>query len=197
MSWRPGTAPKAKPEFDHSMTVGGRRQDQRELDRVVPRSLPPARKPGRSRGHSPDLRSRSDGSRMTQAAGLFALRHPRCRVLLLDAARRATDPSGGHLAATSKGIEPRVLPHLAAIAAKPAELNIAMPVVGALEDEDEFVLPAVQRAHSAIVLDPDAEFLSSLWASRPAASSSSIWRQPIQMKWIEPSALKAAMFWVA
>jgi hypothetical protein len=22
MSWRPGTAPKAKPEFDHSMTSG-------------------------------------------------------------------------------------------------------------------------------------------------------------------------------
>jgi hypothetical protein len=49
------------------------------------------------------------------------------------------------LAATSKGIDPGVLPHIAAIAAKPAKLDIiAMPVVAALEDEDELVLTAVQ-----------------------------------------------------
>ena len=35
-------------------------------------------------------------------------------------------------------------------------------------------------------------FLSSSYASRPAASSSSTWRQSMQTKWMEPSTLKAA-----
>ena len=34
-----------------------------------------------------------------------------------------------------------------------------MPVVAMLEDKDELVLTAVQRAHPAIVLDPDTEVL--------------------------------------
>src|ERR1700738_4414851 len=49
------------------------------------------------------------------------------------------------LAATGEGIDPGVVPDIAAIAAKPAELDIVvMPVVAALEDEDELVLATVQ-----------------------------------------------------
>src|SRR5262249_11033892 len=51
-----------------------------------------------------------------------------------------------------------IMPDIAAVAAELAELDIvAMSVVAVFKDKDEFVLTAVERAHSGIVLDPDAE----------------------------------------
>src|SRR5215472_9681115 len=62
------------------------------------------------------------------------------------------------LAAAGKGVGPRIGPDVAAVAAKPAELNvIAMPAAAVFEDEHEFVLAAVERAHPAIGFGPDAE----------------------------------------
>jgi hypothetical protein len=62
------------------------------------------------------------------------------------------------LAAAGKGIAPRIVPHIAAVAAELAELDIiAMPMAAVFEDEDQLVLAAVERAHPGIVLDPDTE----------------------------------------
>ena len=55
---------------------------------------------------------------------------------------------------------PRVVPDVAAVAPKLSELNVvAVPVAAVFEDEDKLVLAAVERPHTAIVLDPDAEVL--------------------------------------
>src|SRR5689334_25166270 len=62
------------------------------------------------------------------------------------------------LAVAGKGVGPGVLPDIAAVAPKLAELDIvAVPVAAVFENEDKLVLAAVERAHPGIVLDPDAE----------------------------------------
>src|SRR5262252_8745861 len=64
------------------------------------------------------------------------------------------------LGAAAKGIAARIPPDIAAIAPKPAELDVVAVLVAAMfEDKDELVLAAVERAHSGIVLDPYAEVL--------------------------------------
>src|SRR5215471_3107124 len=63
-------------------------------------------------------------------------------------------------AASAKGIAARVPPDIAAVTPKAAELDIVAVLVAALlEDKDELVLAAVERAHPGIVFDPDAEVL--------------------------------------
>src|SRR5262249_48551927 len=55
--------------------------------------------------------------------------------------RRVQRQQIAFLAATSEGIDPGVVPDIAAIAAKPAELDIVvMPVLAVLEDEDKLML---------------------------------------------------------
>src|ERR1700738_1629931 len=50
------------------------------------------------------------------------------------------------------------MPDIAAVAAELAELDVvAVRSAALLEDKDELVLAAVQRTHTGIVLDPDAE----------------------------------------
>ena len=50
------------------------------------------------------------------------------------------------------------MPHIAAVAAELAELDVvAVRCAALLEDEDELVLAAVQRAHAGIGFDPNAE----------------------------------------
>ena len=52
------------------------------------------------------------------------------------------------------------MPDIAAIAAKLTELDVVAMRCGALlEDKDELVLAAIERAHPCIVLGPDAEVL--------------------------------------
>src|SRR5690348_8505457 len=64
------------------------------------------------------------------------------------------------LAASDKGIGPGVIPDIAAVAPEAAELDVvAVPAAAPLEDKDELVPAAVERAHPGIVLDPDAEVL--------------------------------------
>src|SRR5262245_37396347 len=59
-----------------------------------------------------------------------------------------------------KGIGAGVTPDIAAMASKPAELDIiAVLPTALLKDRDEFVLAAIERAHAGIVLDPDADIL--------------------------------------
>src|SRR5438270_209425 len=63
-------------------------------------------------------------------------------------------------AAAGEGIGAGVIPHIAAVAPKPAELDIVAVRPAALfEDQDELVLAAIERAHAGIVLDPDAHIL--------------------------------------
>src|SRR5204862_6210501 len=62
------------------------------------------------------------------------------------------------LAASDKGLGPGVLPDIAAVAPEAAELDVvAVTAAAVLEDKDELVLAAIERAHPGIVLDPDAE----------------------------------------
>src|SRR6202045_2364308 len=62
------------------------------------------------------------------------------------------------LAAAGEGVGPGVSPDVAAVTAELAELDIiAMRVTPLFKHEDKLVLAAVERAHAAIVLDPDAE----------------------------------------
>src|ERR1700732_4751270 len=52
------------------------------------------------------------------------------------------------------------MPDIAAVAAELAELDVvAVRSAALLEDKDELVLAAIERAHAGIVLDPDAEVL--------------------------------------
>src|SRR4051794_3961245 len=83
MGWRPehttGDAPEPKPEFDHSMTLGAAARTTETL--IVWCRGPDCRHQNNAdpRRHSLDLRCRSYGGGMAQAAGLFALRQPGCR----------------------------------------------------------------------------------------------------------------------
>src|SRR5271165_5888434 len=62
------------------------------------------------------------------------------------------------LAAAGEGIDPGISPNIAAVAAELAALDIiAVRVTPLFKHEDKLVLAAVERAHSGIVLDPDAE----------------------------------------
>ena len=52
------------------------------------------------------------------------------------------------------------MPDIAAVATKLTELDVVAMRGGALlEDKDELVLAAVERAHSGIVFDPDTQIL--------------------------------------
>jgi hypothetical protein len=63
-------------------------------------------------------------------------------------------------AAAGEGVGSGIIPDIAAVAAELAELDIiAVSVASVLEDKDELVLAAVERAHAGIVLDPDAQIL--------------------------------------
>src|SRR6267378_8563804 len=85
------------------------------------------------------------------------------------------------LATACKGAGAGIAPNIAAIAAKLAKLDVvAVPLAAAFEDEDKLVLAAVERPHPGIVLDPDNEVFQLAIYVRPAASSSSIWRQSMQ-----------------
>src|SRR5262249_26202214 len=71
---------------------------------------------------------------------------------------RVERPQIAFRAAAGQRIGSGIMPDIAAVAAELAELDIvAMSVVAVFKDKDEFVLTAVERAHSGIVLDPDAE----------------------------------------
>jgi len=62
--------------------------------------------------------------------------------------------------AAGKGIGAGIVPHIAAVAPKPAELDIvAVRAAALLEDQDELVLAAIERAHAGIVLDPHTQIL--------------------------------------
>src|SRR5580692_11493753 len=62
------------------------------------------------------------------------------------------------LAAAGEGVGPGIAPDIAPVAPELAELDVvAVPTAAVLEHEDKFVLAAVERAHPAIVLDPDTE----------------------------------------
>ena len=59
-----------------------------------------------------------------------------------------------------KGVGPRVPPHVAAVAPEPTKLDVVLVAVAAVfEDEDKLMLTAIQRTHTAIVLDPNTEVL--------------------------------------
>ena len=64
------------------------------------------------------------------------------------------------LTAAGKGVDSRIPPDITAVTAELAQLDVvavrAMPL---FENKDKLVLAAVERAHSGIVLDPDAEIL--------------------------------------
>src|SRR6516162_8695249 len=92
------------------------------------------------------------------------------------AARRAVEDSiGNHrhrldrrvqgqeialLAAAGEGISAGITPDIAAMTAKPTELDIvAVRTAALLKDQDELVLAAIERAHAGIVLDPDTQIL--------------------------------------
>src|SRR5438046_7308131 len=61
-------------------------------------------------------------------------------------------------AAASEGVGSGVVPHIAAVAPEPAELDVvAMLAATLLEDKDELVLAAIERTHAGIVLGPNAE----------------------------------------
>src|SRR5262245_41622388 len=84
-------------------------------------------------------------------------------------------------AAAGQGIGSRIMPDIAAVAPKSPELDVvAVPVAAVLEDKDELVLAAGERAHPGIVLDPDAEVFRRAISIPPAASSSGTWRQSMQ-----------------
>ena len=52
------------------------------------------------------------------------------------------------------------MPHIAAVAPKPAELDIiAVPPAALFENQHELMLAAIERAHAGIVLDPDTQIL--------------------------------------
>ena len=58
---------------------------------------------------------------------------------------------------------PGIAPDVGAVAAVSAELDVVdVRRRAGLEDEDELVLGAVERAHAGVGLGPDAEVLSSL-----------------------------------
>src|SRR5689334_20672650 len=60
--------------------------------------------------------------------------------------------------AWDKGVGPGVIPDIAAVAPEAAELDVvAVPAAAVLEDKDELVPAAIERAHPGVVLDPDAE----------------------------------------
>ena len=62
------------------------------------------------------------------------------------------------LAAAGEGVGSGIAPHIAAISAILAELDVvAVPAATVLEHKHKLVLAAVERAHPAIVLDPDTE----------------------------------------
>src|SRR5438045_5505963 len=62
------------------------------------------------------------------------------------------------VAAAGKGVDPGIVPHIASVAAKPAKLDIiAVSVAALFEHKDKLVPAAVERAHPATVLDPNAE----------------------------------------
>jgi hypothetical protein len=62
------------------------------------------------------------------------------------------------LAAAGEGVGSGIAPHIAAISAILAELDVvAVPAAAVLEHKHKLVLAAVERAHPAIVLDPDTE----------------------------------------
>src|SRR5438477_3855739 len=62
------------------------------------------------------------------------------------------------LAATGEGIGARVVPHIAAVAPEPTELNVIAVILAAVFENGDKLVPApIERAHPGIVLDPDAE----------------------------------------
>src|SRR5205814_1707518 len=62
------------------------------------------------------------------------------------------------LRATGEGVGRGIIPDIAAIAAELSELDIiAMLSAAMFKDKNKLVLAAIERAHSAVVLDPDAE----------------------------------------
>src|SRR4029077_9597174 len=62
------------------------------------------------------------------------------------------------LAAAGEGVDPGIMPDIAAVAAELAELDVvAVRSDALLEDKDELVLAAVHRTHTGIILGPDAE----------------------------------------
>ena len=57
-------------------------------------------------------------------------------------------------------VDPGIVPDIAPVPPKAAELDVvAVGTAAGLEDEDQLMLASVQRAHPAIVFDPDAEVL--------------------------------------
>ena len=62
--------------------------------------------------------------------------------------------------AAGEGIGTGITPHIAAVAPVPAELDIVgVRAAVLLENQDELVLAAIERAHAGIVLDPDTQIL--------------------------------------
>ena len=62
------------------------------------------------------------------------------------------------LPSSSECIGAGVVPHVCAVAAKFPKFNVvAMSGSAILEDEDKFVAAAIERAHPAIVLHPNAD----------------------------------------
>src|SRR3954447_25613325 len=87
-------------------------------------------------------------------------------------------------------IDPGISPHIAAIAAEAAELDVvAVRTLAALEHEDQLVLAAVQGSHPAIVLGPDTQVLQ-LQISLPASCEQLLHMPPVHAN-IEQRATEA------
>jgi len=66
------------------------------------------------------------------------------------------------LAAAGKGVSSGVMPDVAAVAAELAKLDIvAMSIAAVFEHKDEFVLAAIERAHSPLSLIQTQTFFNS------------------------------------
>src|SRR5476649_2682343 len=64
------------------------------------------------------------------------------------------------LGGASEAIQPGVVPHVAAVAAKPAEGDVvAVRRLAMLVDEHQLMLAAVEGAHDGVLLHPDAKVL--------------------------------------
>ena len=59
-----------------------------------------------------------------------------------------------------EGVGAGIMPHIAAVAPKPAELDVvAVRGAALLEDKHELVPAAVERSHPAVVFDPNSKVL--------------------------------------
>src|SRR6516225_4525688 len=96
-------------------------------------------------------------------------------------------------AAAGKGIDTRIPPDIAAAAAEPAELDVVVVhPVPVLEHQHKLVPAAVQRAHSGIVLDPDAEILQLAIGLAPSGQQLAEMAPIHADEVMDPSAVKAA-----